>query len=150
MRDTFSFICRARTLSRVDNIYYDRSEIQWFREPNELRLDKFAFVGFVALLRPPRNTVNLTPRTNRGYELWRIRIRLFFHFTSLPLARPFLLRSFSAIHRIPRILRVVGRILSMGFSWYITERTYHTVPRRVFSRDGNVARQKRKHCHAVW
>lgn len=98
MRDTFSFVCRAApslvwTISITTVLKFNDSE------PNELHLDKFAFVGFV-----PRNTVNLTrePRVmNYGeYEF----ARPFFDFASFLYLSPPLPTAFSKDSADPELV----------------------------------------------
>lgn len=115
-------------------------------EPNELHLDKFAFVGFVALV--PRNTVNLTrePTGVMNYGEYEF-VRPFFILHRPPLPPC----SFSAIQRIPRIQSCLNPT-QVSLDTPVNNTPYHSIVAHLdgFSRDGNVVRQKRKHCHAVW
>lgn len=125
MRDTFSFVCRAApslvwTISITTVLKFNDSE------PNELHLDKFAFVGFV-----PRNTVNLTrePRVmNYGeYEF----ARPFFDFASFLYLSPPLSTAFSKDSADPE-----------SENWFLSIPVTHLDG---FSRDGTVVvRQERK------
>lgn len=138
MRDTFSFVCRAApslvwTISITTVLKFNDSE------PNELHLDKFAFVGFV-----PRNTVNLTrePRVmNYGeYELFA---RSFFDFASslYIYPRPFATKVFQGF-RGPRVgelvsLDILSRPLST-FDFRGTETWLSVRNEKTLSRDGSI------------
>ena len=80
-------------------------------EPNELHVDKFAFVGFVAAPPPPppSGTRSIYPRT--GYELWKIRIRR----DPLSISRHRRVANVSGFPRIPGGFAItIGRVV--GYS----------------------------------